>query len=353
VKQRLPQKPFTQLKEKFDMATLPVTNPTLLDLANRMDPNGKIPAIVEILNETNEILDDMAWKEGNLPPGHKTKIRTGIPEPTWRKLYQGVMPTRSTTAEVTDTTGMMEAYSEIDVVEADLNGNTSEFRLSEDRPHLEGFNQSLADALFYASELTTPAKFTGLAPRYNDLSAENAENIIDAGGTGTDNASMWLVVWGDQTCHGIVPKGIPAGLRHDDKGQMTVSTYDSSGAYTGKMEAYVTHYQQHAGLTLKDWRFVVRICNIDKSLLIKTAATGADIVDLLTQAVEIPPNLTMGRAAIYVPKQVRSMMRRQIVNKVAASTLTMETVGGKKVVMFDGIPVRTCAALSADEARVV
>src|SRR5690242_2608303 len=119
------------------MSTLPTTNPTLLDLANRMDPDGKIPTIIEILNETNEVLEDMTWVEGNLPTGHKTKVRTGIPAPTWRKLYQGVMPTRSTVADVTDTCGFMEAYSEIDAKEADLNGNTAEFRLSEDRPHLE------------------------------------------------------------------------------------------------------------------------------------------------------------------------------------------------------------------------
>lgn len=335
------------------MATLPITNPTLLDLANRMDPNGKIPAIVEILNETNEILDDMTWMEGNLPTGHKTKIRTGIPEPTWRKLYQGVMPTRSTTADVTDTCGMMEAYSEIDVVEADLNGNTSEFRLSEDRPHFEGFNQSLADALFYASEKTEPAKFTGFAPRYNDLSAENAENILDCGGTGSDNASIWLVVWGPNSCFGIIPKGLPAGLKMEDKGQQTVPTHDASGNYTGKMEAYVTHYQQHAGLCLKDWRQVARACNIDKSLLTRDVSTGADLIDIMTQMTEMVHSLQMGRSAFYVPKAGRSMLRRQINNSVKNSTLSMENIAGKKVVMFDNIPVRTCAALSADEARVV
>jgi hypothetical protein len=68
---------------------------------------------------------------------------------------------------------------------------------------------------------------------------------------------------------------------------------------------------------------------------------------------ELPPNLTMGRPVFYMPKVIRSMLRRQIVNKVASSTLSMEDVAGKKVVMMDGVPLRTCAALSADEARVV
>ena len=137
------------------MATLSVTNPTLLDLAKATDPDGKIANIVEILNETNEVLADMSWVEGNLATGHRTTVRTGIPTPTWRKLYGGVQPTKSTNVQVTDNTGMLEAYSEVDKALADLNGNTAAFRLSEDRPHIEGLNQEIADTIFYGDESTS------------------------------------------------------------------------------------------------------------------------------------------------------------------------------------------------------
>ena len=123
------------------MAVLAENNPTLLDLAKRVDPDGRIATIVEILNETNEILPDMSWVEGNLPTGHRTTIRSGIPEPTWRRLYGGVQPTKSRTVQVTDNTGMLEAYAEVDKALADLNGNTGAFRLSEDRAHIEGIGQ--------------------------------------------------------------------------------------------------------------------------------------------------------------------------------------------------------------------
>ena len=117
------------------MSALATTHPTLLDLAKRTDPDGRISDIVEILNQTNEILSDMVWVEGNLTTGHRTTIRTGLPAPTWRKLYGGVQPTKSTSAQITDNCGMLEAYAEVDKALADLNGNTAEFRLSEDRPH--------------------------------------------------------------------------------------------------------------------------------------------------------------------------------------------------------------------------
>ena len=57
-------------------------------------------AIIELLSQTNEILDDMLVVEGNLPTGHQTTIRTGLPQATWRLLNQGVQPGKSTTALV-------------------------------------------------------------------------------------------------------------------------------------------------------------------------------------------------------------------------------------------------------------
>jgi hypothetical protein len=331
------------------MVTLSVTNPTLLDLAKMTDPDGKIAQIVEILNETNEILEDMTWLEGNLPTGHRTTIRTGIPEPTWRKLYGGVQPNKGTTTQVTDSCGMMEAYAEVDAALADLNGNTSEFRLQEDRAHLEGMNQSIADALFYASETTTPEKFTGLAPRFNSSTAANGENVIKGGSSDTDNTSVWLVVWGPNTVHGIVPKGSKAGIQMTDKGRVTIENVDNAG---GRMEAYRTHYRWDAGLSVRDWRYIVRIPNIEKSALTKNAGSGADLIDLMTQAIEMIPSLGLGRPVFYCSRTVRSFLRRQIVNKTVNSTLSMDTVAGKRVVSFDGIPVKRCDALAADEALV-
>ena len=333
------------------MATLSVQNPTLLDLAKASDPDGKIATIVEILNETNEILADMAWQEGNLPTGHRTTIRSGLPAPTWRKLYGGVQPNKATNVQVTDNTGMLEAYAEIDKALADLNGNTAAFRFSEDRAHIEGMNQEMADTLFFGNEDTEPEAFTGLAPRFNSLTAENGDNIIDAAGTGVDNRSIWLVVWGPNTCHGIIPKGSTAGLQMTDKGQVTIEDA-SDGSNSGRMEAYRTHYRWDAGLTVRDWRFIVRIANIDFSNLTADAATGADLPDLMFQAQELIPNLSMGRSAFYMARGVRTFLRRQLSNKVSGSTLEIKEVGGVRVIDFQGTLIRRTDALAADESRI-
>lgn len=332
------------------MSTLATTHPTLLDITKRLDPQGKIDTIGEILNQTNEILDDMVWLEGNLPTGHRTTIRSGLPTPTWRKLYGGVQPTKSRTVQVTDATGMLEAYAEVDKALADLNGNSAAFRLSEDRAHLEGMNQEFASTLFYGNESTEPEAFTGFGARFNDQSAENGSNIITSAATpdSTDNTSIWLVVWGPNTVHGIYPKGSKAGLNMEDKGQVTIENVDGNG---GRMEAYRTHYRWDCGLSVRDWRYIVRV-NLDAEDLVKNAATGPDLIDLMTQAVEMIPSLSMGRPAFYMNRTLRSFLRRQIANKVAASTLTIEQVAGKHVTMFDGIPVRRCDAITNTESGI-
>jgi len=340
------------------MATLSVQNPTLLDLAKVTDPDGSIAAVVEILNETNEVLADMSWMEGNLPTGHRTTVRTGIPTPTWRKLYGGVQPNKSTTVQVTDNTGMLEAYAEVDKALADLNGNTAAFRLQEDRPHIEGMNQEIVDTLFYGNEATEPEAFTGLAPRFANLTAdENSDNIINGAGVGTDNASIWLIVWGPSTIHGIIPKGSTAGLQVTDKGQVTLEDA-SGGSNTGRMEAYRTHYRWDAGLTVRDWRYVVRIANIDKSNLSVTYDAGvfsgssAHLPNLMFEAMNLVPNLSAGRPAFYMSRDVMTTLRQQTSAAVQGSTLTTELVGGKMVTSYQGIPLRRVDSLSADEAAL-
>lgn len=334
------------------MAALSTANPTLLDLTKAIDPDGKIAAVVEILNQTNEILQDMTWQEGNLLTGHRTTVRTGLPAPTWRKLYGGVQPSKGTTAQITDNCGMMEAYAEVDKALADLNGNTAEFRLLEDRAHIEGMNQELAETLFFGNEGVEPEAFTGLSPRFNaKTGAANSENVIDGGAAGgqTDLTSIWLVVWGPNTVHGIIPKGSNAGLQVKDLGEVTVENVDGNG---GRMQAYRTHYRWDAGLTVRDWRYVVRIANIDKSTTLATGATGANLPDLMFEAIERIPNLSMGRAAFYMSRYMQTRVRQQSSAFVKNSTLTIEQLGGVPVMSFHGIPIRRTDALAGDEAAV-
>jgi hypothetical protein len=335
------------------MTTLSAANPTLLDLAKRMDPDGKAAVIAEMLSQDNEILDDMPFMEGNLPTGHRTTVRTGLPAAAWRKLNQGVPQGKSTTAQIDEATGMLEAFGQIDKDLAELNGNTAAFRLSENAAFIESINQTMASTLFYGNSVATPESFLGLAPRFDDVpttagGAENKDNVIDAGGTGTDNTSIYLVGWGPNTITGIYPKGSTVGLLHEDLGLDTV--VDANG---NKYRAYLDRYQWKCGIALKDWRYVVRIANIDVSDLTADGATGAKLIRLMTQALERIHSLNGVRPAFYMNRTVRSILRQQQVEAVKNSTLTVETLFGKRVLMASEVPCRRSDALLNSEARVV
>lgn len=324
------------------------TTNTLIDVARRLDPNGKIAAITELLNESAEVLQEMQFMEGNLPTGNRTTVRTGLPSLTWRLLNYGVAQSKSTTQQITDTVGMLEGYSRIDVDLADLANNKNDFRASEDGAFLESFHQTLANVLFYGNTDITPEKFMGLSPRYDTPSATKTNsgyNMIDGGGTGSDNTSVWLIVWGPRTVHGIFPKGSKAGFHHTDDGILTVN--DSAG---NPMKVYQSHFKWDIGLTVRDWRYIVRLCNVDISNLTKNAASGADLINLLVQQVELPPDVN-GRPAIYCSRTIRSFLRRQINNKSNVN-LTLENFAGKKVLAFDGIPVRRTDQISEAEATI-
>jgi len=338
---------------------------TYADWAKRMDDGYRVATIIEILSQTNEILDDILVMEGNLPTGHKTTVRTGLPQATWRLLNNGVPNAKSTTAQITDTCGNLETYSVIDKDIADLNGNTAEFRLSEVRAFLEGMSQQVASTFIYGNQHLNPERFTGLAPRYSTVttaSSQTANNVLDAGGTASNaQTSMWIVTWGNDTIHGIFPKGKITGLQHRDMGEWPVA--DASG---NTYQAYRDHFKWEVGLCLRDWRYTVRIANIDPAQL--TGVSAANLINLIVRGLyrlpTAPANATaiqtsdtpevranMGRVMIYCNRVIRTYLDLQAMNKTNV-LLRLEEFNGKVVTTFRGIPVRTCDAIVNTEAQV-
>jgi hypothetical protein len=319
-------------------------NLTMLDIKARMDPNGKIARIIEMLSRTNTILEDMITKEGNLPTGHRSTIRTGLPETGWKILYKGTQPSKSETAQVDDACGILEAYSNVDEDELDINGKNASIRLSESSAFIESMNQTMADALFYESTKQHPERPTGLSVRYNTLSASVpiSENVIDGGGkTGDDLTSIWLVVWGENTVHAIYPKGSEVGLQHTDMGKEKREGADGRIYY-----AFVDQYKWKIGFCVRDWRYAVRIANVPVGDI-----TTTKLVDLMIDAIELVPSLSTGKAAFYMNRRVRTALRKEIKNTTNVN-LTLDTVAGKRVLYFDELPVRRVDALRNDEALV-
>lgn len=337
------------------MAVLATNYPTLADVAKRLDPDGKVASVAEILSQSNEILMDCYIKEGNLPTGDQVTIRTGLPAVYWRALNQGIPATHSTTAQVTETCGLLEARSEIDCDVADLNGNTAQFRLSEDVAHMEAMNQTQASTMIYGNPAVDPKQYLGLAARYSSLSAGNAQNVMSAGGS-SGLTSIYLVGWGDQTVYCPFPKGSMAGLKHENLGKYTAQFSDNT-----RMEVYGSRYQWKTGLVVKDWRYVVRICNISVSDLLGVTGTQAltastHIHKLMARAYYRLVNIAGVRPAFYMNRTVHSglaissMDRSQNVVKVEEGLTQFGTP--HSWLSFLGVPIRRVDSILNTEAAV-
>ena len=333
------------------MSTLATNTLTLMDVAKRLDPNGQVPTIAELLQQTNDLLLDIPWMEGNLPTGHRCTVRTGLPTAAWRLLNQGVTPSKSTTAQIDEAIGILEAWSEVDKDLAELNGNLAAFRLSEAMAFIEAMNQEMASTLFYGNSSLAPEEFNGLATRYSDINATIGQNMIDGGSSDTDNSSIWLVVWSPNTVFGIYPKGSKAGLVHNDLGLQTIETAGASASGT-RMRAYQDQWQWKCGISVKDWRFAVRIGSIDISNLV-SKTNAADLIELMIKAIHRIPALRLGKPAFYMNRtcfQMLDIQRRDDV--ISGGGLVYSEVDGMVIPTFRQIPIRICDALTEAEAAI-
>jgi hypothetical protein len=343
------------------MATLSNTQYTLADLAKNMTPDGGIADVAELLSQMNQMVEDAIWIEGNLPTGHMDTVRTSLPIPTWRRLNQGVDPTKTGESQVTDVCGMQETYAVVDKRLANMNGMSAKWRLSQNKGYLEGLTQDMASQMLYANNALNPERPQGLTPRYNALStsvSQTANNVLSGGGSGNNNTSIWLVGWADDKVRMFHGKGTPAGLQNNDLGEQ--AAFDANNK---RYQALITHYVWEAGLSVKDWRYIVRICNIDVTSSGLKSNSPPDLVDLIDQAIARIPNLDACRPALYMNRTARRYLNKQRNRGVpSSSTVNTTTIRDtsqddqrgviKRFENYDGIPMRIVDQIINTEATV-
>ena len=330
------------------MSTLGANYLTLADRMKRTE-NGKIAAeIIEMMSETNEVLQDANALQCNDGSNHITTIRTGLPSAVFRKLYGFVPSSKSTTEQVKDVTGMLETYSIVDVDLVDKSENPKKFRLSESSAFIEAMNQKLQETIFYGSIKVNAAAFDGLTARYSKKSTDSKKigyNIIDAGGTGNDNTSIWFVTWGDLHTSLLYPQGSQAGIQHKDDGILTETS--STG---GKRKVYQDHFKMDVGLSVRDWRSTCRIANIDVSNL--STENAADLEDLLNQAYyKIRRFAKTGKTYIYCNSTILMHFEAQLKSKTNVN-FTIKEYLNDNILHYKNIPIRECEQITCEEVAV-
>lgn len=341
------------------MAMIGSTYLDIIDVLKRSKSDDKIQIakVVELLMQTNLMLKDAISVECNLGTRHRTSLRTTLPTGAWGQLYKGVPASKSGTAQVEDTTGFYEQLSSIDTRLLKLAGaDEGALRLSEAQGHLEKISQEMQSAMIYANADLEPLKFTGLVPRFNSFSDGTGGQIVDGGGAGADNTSIWFLTWGSDATHTIYPSGSQAGVERDDKGEQR-TTDDAGNVYYVKEEMFT----QHNGMVVRDFRKVARVANIDISEL---AAGNVDIYALLRKAFwKINRHRLPGeKRAIYANADVLEAIDAAATptsSTVQASGTTGSVVrlrreeqDGEEVMTYRGIPFRQVDAILNTEELV-
>lgn len=318
----------------------------------------KMATVINLLALSSPVYKDTMFYECNNGAEHIHNIVTGLPSVSWGAIYEGIAQSKSHRQQVVDVTGFVEGLSTVDVRILELAGkNGNQLRLQEAMTFLEALAQEIETAFWYADPATEPRKPRGMAPRYNTLAHDN---VVNGGGSSSDNCSVWFVTHGPNDTCGIYPKGTMAGVKREDKGEQRVLDA-SNNPYYVKEELF----KQHVGFAVKDWRNNARICNIDVSDL---AAGSVDIYDLMTTAyyrlhkrrvgnkkTEMKDQLSYGRTMIYMNKEVLEAMDKANTNGTSSDNfirLRPMELDGEEVMSYRNLPIRETDALLLTEAAI-
>jgi hypothetical protein len=344
----------TQKQNQIDSMTLRLnyvgTNyNTLADLVARTEPDGSFARkIADRVGRTNELLQFLPFAQGNKPDGTVITQATKLPTVGYIKYNKAPTKSKGGTSQVTFNVGVLKTFSDIDPELVESFDNQAAFRESEDMLFVEAMNQQVASDLVYANGAVDREKPTGLATLYAtpDTTRNNyGYYMLDAGGTGSDNMSIWLLALGDDGVSGLVGKNGTAGMSIKDHNKVWAADRDGND-----MQWYRTEFRWEIGLQVRRPGAAVRICNIDASNLV-SESSAADLSTLIQRAIGlIEPGL--GRLVFLANRTGKTWLRIQASKETTLGLHDVQDTFGKPIPAIDGIPILQHDALTIAEAQV-
>ena len=325
---------------------------TLADVAKKGDK------VAEVLTLKNPMLKDIPYTQMNEGTIHKESIRSFLPRPVYRKANQAIAAQKSGIEERTFSAAHFESRSQMDAKVAERGGKerVGINRWNQAQGHIQGMANEHANLAIYGSPAGEGNKDVGFMDIYYTVNSavETSKQVVDAGGTGSDNTSILMVNWGPQSIFGVYPAGTQAGLKRTDYSAggklVQLQGLDAAGN-TGTFYGYDEIFELDHGLFVKDWRQASRIANIDVSNLIANTS-AADLIDLLITA-SYKLDDPMG-AIIYLNRTVHAILHKQARAEVSTGGgLTFMNYGGEQVLSFNGMPIRIADSILNSEARVI
>jgi len=338
-----------------------VTNSNLDDrenllLAARMTHDNEIINVAEVLNETNDIIQDAIVQRANDITSHVVARRTRLPAVNWVKVGNGWNATTGLLNQAREEMGMLKARYLCPEDVMRLQPNPAKYRMQQERAYIESMGQELANTLvgnYSGGDLSPttnpPEEFAGFQYRYSSLASTDTNYVISNGHTTDDdtNTSIWFIQWGPGKVYLIHPRNTDGGgLKKEDKG-LTLTSGDNSVASTtatspnptNSLWAYITEFSWDVGLCVEDQRCVKRLCNIDPDY----TATNTLDEDYIIQI----RNNFKSNDTIYMYCNETTFTQLQILAKDKTNVhWTENNPFGKPQLYFLDMPIRRCDAIT-------
>lgn len=320
---------------------------TLVERAKRLGSGkdaGKVMTVAELLSETNDIIADIPYVDANEGTTHKIGMRVGLPTTYWKQMNKGTPSSLSRVVQQKEGTAVLKTVGVADVDMPDVNSLRSDEMVAS----MSALSNDMATEAIYGTAADQEG-LVGLAHRYSDVTAGNGQNIIKMGGVGADNTSIWLIGFGRRAIFGALPKGFGAGIKHTDYGVQPERDADGN-----TFMAHRDEYSFASGLCVQDWRYAVRLCNIDVSAaLADPDGSTVAIINNMIKAMHRVPSLTTAgvKFGFYMNRDMMTALDIQGTNKSNAYFTSSEVEGVTRT-KFRGIPLRLCDAILSSEDLV-
>lgn len=329
------------------MAGLSTANPNLFEVIRQKNPSGGgLLPLIQALSLLTPFIEDATWIECNNGTFHRVNTEVALPTPSYRVINQGAAPTKNGTQQVDDTTSILPDASQIDAALIEMNG--AEYRVQQVASHMMGMINKIESDVFYSSTATAPKQFEGVAPRLAASTGTPAGNQVikcDAAAAGGDQNSVFLLGWGPRAVHMIYPKGASGPIKHTDFGKIVV---DDGGGTGKKLPVWFDWFEWFPGLSVEDYRYICRLCNIDTSAL---SSTGTNLLEgMIKQFHQVQYRDKSVRWNYYGDRTIGTYLHLQARAGVAQSTLRIEDIGGNPVTKFLGVPFRETDGLVPTES---
>ncbi len=340
------------------MATKDITTRESLITAARQTANGMIINVAEVLNETNNVIEDAIVQKSTDITSHLVTRRSRLPAVSWVKVGNGWNATVGLSNQAVEPIGMLKARFLCPQDVMDIQANPDKYRTNQERAYIESMGQELSNTLFgnvsggtLSPVSPPPEEFAGFQYRYASLSTSPTAYVLSNGHTADDdtNTSIWFIQWAANKVYLITPRNMEGGgIKKVDEGRVYTSGDNAvaiDGAVAGSpnptnsLWAYITEFSWNVGLAIEDQRAVKRLCNIDPDHAANDTLDEDKIIQIR--------NNFKGNEKIYMYCNETIFTQLQILAKDKTNVhWTGEDPFGRPQFNFLDMPVRRCDAIT-------